>query len=93
VVGKKMNNVTDQYVNDFLVVDPSVKEILDLMLGENCKASGNKIRLFAKRLFPKNCRGKMLAAKLLRDIRTGTSSLTTAERLELLELLVTVEHY
>ncbi len=88
-----MDNAINQFVNDFLVVDPTVKEILDLMLGENNRAKSNKIQLYAKRLFPTNGRGKILAAKLLRDMRTGTSSLTPEERLELLQLFVSAEGY
>jgi hypothetical protein len=86
-------NEVDQFGDDFLVVDPTIKEILDLMLGENSKACGDKIQLYAKRLFSNNSRGQVLASKLLNDIRTGASSLTSVERLELLELLVGAHGY
>ncbi len=86
-----MDNSADKFVNDFLVVEPTVKEILDLVLGENSKESADRIEFYSQRLFPNNQRAQALAAILLKDMHDGTTILTSAERLELLELFFSQE--
>lgn len=86
-------NSANQINNDFLVVDPTVKEILDLMLDVNARVNSDKIVQYAQKLSPKNGRGQALVAKWFTDMRNGSSFFTCEERLELLELLVSAEGY